>query len=137
MAAFVLDASATLAWCFQDEATPWSDALLDRLRKGDQGWVPAHWSIEISSAFWSAHRRKRFSLDDIRGFWDDLGQLPIQREPDLAPSAARAVIELAVRFDLTPYDAAYLDLAIRLGLPLATLDTALQKVAPIAGVILL
>jgi len=137
MPAFVLDASVTLAWCFQDEAAPWSDGLLLSLRTGDRAQVPAHWPVEVSSAFSSAFRRKRATLDEVRGFWDDIAQLPIEIEPPLTPIAAKGVLDLAIQYGLTPYDAVYLDLALRLSLPLASLDSALCKAASAAGVALL
>ena len=137
MARFVFDASATLAWCFKDESTPWSDTLLQRLKAGDKAIAPAHWPAEVSIAFLSALRRKRASLADILCFWDDLSHLPISVEPPLTPGLAKAVLDLAANHNLTVYDALYLELAIRLGLPLATLDTALRQVAPAKAVALL
>jgi len=96
MASFVLDASATLAWCFRDEATPWSDGLLQRLRNGDDAHVPAHWPVEVSNAFLSALRRKRVQASDILSYWDDLEKLPITVEAALSPPEAKAVLDLAI-----------------------------------------
>lgn len=59
MAPFVVDASATLPWCFEDEATAWSESLLDLLSRGEQAYVPAHWLIEISNGLLTATRRQR------------------------------------------------------------------------------
>jgi len=77
MAAFVADASVTLAWCFEDEATAWTDGLLDRLRTGDNIVVPAHWPTEISNGLLSALRRQRIQLGRPAMFWDLLADLPI------------------------------------------------------------
>ena len=67
---FVVDASVTLTWCFEDEATTWTDGLLDRLRNGDQIVVPAHWPTEISNGMLMALRRKRIQPDRPALFWD-------------------------------------------------------------------
>lgn len=137
MPSLVLDASATLPWCFQDEATAWSDALLQRIRSTESAIVPAHWPVEVSNAFLSAIRRKRFPMPEVQGFWDDLAALPIAVEPPLNSTQAKAVLKLAANFNLTIYDALYLELAIRLNLPLATLDSALRQASPSNGVVLL
>ena len=134
---FVVDASATLAWCFQDEATDWSRALLQRVRDGDSVRVPAHWPTEVTNGLLVALRRKRLTLDDVRGHTSDLQQLPIETEPALSPAAAQLIIELAIQHNLTVYDAAYLDIALRLSLPLASLDTDRLKAATAAGVVIL
>jgi len=137
MPVFVLDASATLPWFFQDEATVWSDALLQRIRNTDSAIVPAHWAVEVSNAFLSAIRRKRFQMSQVQGFWDDLATLPIAVEPPLNSTQAKAALKLAATRNLTIYDALYLELAIRLSLPLATLDSALRQASPSNGVALL
>jgi len=134
---FVVDASATLAWCFQDEATDWSRALLQRVRDGDSARVPAHWSTEVTNGLLVAFRRKRLTLDDVRGHTGDLQQLPIEAESALQPAAAQLILELAIQHNLTVYDAAYLDLALRLNLPLASLDKDLRKAATAADVLIL
>lgn len=135
--AFVVDASATLAWCFQDEATDWSRALLQRVRNGESVRVPAHWTTEVANGLLVALRRKRLDLDDVRGLTADLQQLPIEAEAALSLIAAQRVLDLAVQHNLTVYDAAYLDLVIRLSLPLASLDTDLCSAAAAAGISIL
>jgi hypothetical protein len=65
MAAFVVDASATLPWCFADEATAATNAPLARLRRGDEAIVPAHWPFEVTNALLIAVRRKRISPQDV------------------------------------------------------------------------
>jgi predicted nucleic acid-binding protein len=134
---FVSDASVTLSWCFEDEATPWTDGLLDRLRSGDQILVPAHWPTEISNGLLMALRRKRIQPDRPALFWDELAILPVEVEPPLLPEQAKAVLLLSEQHGLTAYDAAYLELAKRKGLPLATLDSALLRTAPLENVILI
>jgi predicted nucleic acid-binding protein len=135
--AFVADASATLAWCFRDEATDWSRALLQRVRDGDQVRVPAHWSTEVANGLLIAFRRKRLSLDDVRGLTGDLQQLPILSEAAPSPAGVQLILDLALQHNLTVLDAMYLDLAVRLSLPLATLDADLRKAATSTGVSLL
>jgi predicted nucleic acid-binding protein len=80
MAIFVVDASAALAWCFEDEASSWADGLLERLRQGDRIMVPAHWPTEISNGLLVALRRKRIKAGQPALFWDELARLPIEAE---------------------------------------------------------
>ena len=137
MAIFVVDASAALAWCFEDEASGWTDGLLERLRQGDQVVVPAHWPTEILNGLLVASRRKRIKPDQPALFWDELAHLPIETEPALAVSQAKTVLAPSEKHGLTVYDAAYLELAQRRNLPLGTLDTELRKAAQREGVALL
>lgn len=131
---FVADASVTLSWCFEDEATAWTDGLLDRLRNGDGIIVPAHWPTEVSNGLLMAVRRKRIPAGRPALFWDELAILPFVVELPLSPDQAKAVIALSEKHGLTVYDAGYLELAKRKGLPLATLDSALKKAAPLESV---
>ena len=137
MASFVVDASATLPWYFLDEATPWSNSILSRLGVADDAVVPAHWPTEVSNAFLVAFRRKRIQRADIAVFWGDLQQLPISIEPAISITAAQTVTDLAIQNTLTFYDAVYLELAIRRGLPIAPLDNALRQAALACGIELL
>jgi predicted nucleic acid-binding protein len=137
MTTFVADASVTLPWCFQDEATAWTDSLLDRLRGGDRIAVPAHWPTEISNGLLMALRRKRIQPGRPELFWEELAVLPIDVEPPLTPSQAKAVLVLCEQHGLTVYDAVYLELAKRKGLSLATLDSAILKAARLEGVLLM
>jgi predicted nucleic acid-binding protein len=136
MPGFVADASATLPWCFEEEATPATEALLERLRAGEPAVVPAHWSTEVMNGLIMAVRRGRIDLERVARFAYDLAALPIRIEPAYAPAAWDAVIQVATRHQLTVYDAAYLELAERTGLPLATLDGDLRKAALAASVVL-
>jgi len=133
MATFVADASVTLPWCFQDEATAWTDGLLDRLRGGDRIAVPAHWPTEISNGLLMGLRRKRIQPGRPQLFWDQLAILPIDVEPPLTSNQAKAVLAPCEAHGLTVYDAAYLELALRRGLPLATQDLDLVKAAQLEG----
>jgi predicted nucleic acid-binding protein len=137
MAIFVVDASAALAWCFEDEANSWTDALLERLRQGDRIVVPAHWPTEILNGLLVASRRKRIKPGQSALFWDEFARLPIETEAPLTAIHARTVLDLAEKHGLTVYDAAYLELAYRRQSPLGTLDTDLRKAAQIEDVALL
>jgi predicted nucleic acid-binding protein len=136
MPGFVADASATLPWCFEEEATPVAEALLERLRAGELAIVPAHWSTEVVNDLLMAVRRGRIDLEPVSRFARDLAALPIRIEPPHAPAAWDAVIRVASKHQLTVYDAAYLELAERTRLPLATLDGDLRKAALAASVVL-
>ena len=132
MAAFVIDASATLPWCFADEATAATNALLARLRAGDEALVPAHWPLEVANALLIAVRRKRISPPDAHQFLQDLEFLPIRVDSTTKNLVRTGAFPLAEQYGLSVYDAAYLELAIRLGLPMATLDDELHMAAAAA-----
>ncbi len=134
MAAFVIDASATVPWCFADEATEATNALLTRLRTDDEAIVPAHWPVEVANALLIAVRRTRIPPEDVHQFLEDLEVLPIRVDTTTKNPVRAGVFPLAERYELTVYDAAYLELAIRRNLPLATLDDDLRKAARAAGV---
>lgn len=89
MALFVVDASLALAWCFEDEASPLANTLLERLRQGDSIVVPAHWPAEISNGLLVAQRTKRIKVGDAARFWDEFSRLPIEAEPPLATVQAK------------------------------------------------
>jgi len=137
MAIFVVDASAALSWCFEEEASSWSDGLLDRLRQGDRIVVPAHWPAEILNGLLVALRRNRIKAGQPALFLDELARLPIETEAALTGAQAKTVLALGEKHGLTVYDAAYLELAHRRGLPLGTLDADLRKAAQVEGVTVL
>src|SRR5580658_7598839 len=119
MADFVVDASATLPWCFPDEATPATEALLDRLRAGETAVTPAHWPTEVMNGLMMAVRRNRIDMERVARFTRDLGALPIRIEAPHNPVVWDAMIRVANQHQLTIYDGGYLELARRTGLPLA------------------
>lgn len=128
MTGFVLDASVAIAWCFDDESTPAAWALLDSLRAAP-GHVPAVWALEIGNILLGAERRRRITQARAVEFLGILGELDIRADADLPGRAFRDVLPIAREQRLTTYDATYLELAMRLGLPLATKDTALIRAA--------
>lgn len=136
MANFVVDASAALAWCFEDEASKYADGLLERLSHGEQIVVPAHWPTEVLNGLLVAVRRSRIEAGQPALLWRELARLPIEIEPPLSANQGTAILALGEKHGLTVYDAAYLELAYRRKLPLGSLDGDLRKAAHAAGVAL-
>ncbi|MGH2367340.1 MAG: type II toxin-antitoxin system VapC family toxin, partial [Chloroflexota bacterium] len=128
----VVDASVTMAWGLADEVTPLTESLLDRVRT-EGTVVPAHWLLEVANIMGNAERHGRATADDRARFFTLLQALRATQRIRIAPLDDRFVFrqvwELMQRYGLTSYDAAYLELAIRRGLPLATFDAALQEAA--------
>ena len=133
MTSFVLDASVALAWCFDDESTPAAWALLERLRTAP-GHVPALWGLEIANILLGAEQRRRITRARTAEFLEILTDLDLRVDADLPGRAFRDVMPLARERRVTTYDAAYLELALRLGLPLATKDKALARAAAEIGI---
>ena len=133
---FVLDCSVTMAWCFDDEATPYTDGVRDGLAD-KQAVVPSIWPLEAANATIMGERRGR--LDGARSsrFLVLLQALPIVVDDETSSRAFSDIVHLARTYQLSAYDAAYLELAIRRGLPLACLDGKLKAAATAAGVVLI
>jgi predicted nucleic acid-binding protein len=132
----VLDASLALAWYLQDEATPATDIVLDRVAQTG-AVVPALWRLELANGLQSAVRRGRITAAYREDSLADLGQMRIETDAETDVHAWSATLRLAEKHELTPYDAAYLELAQRRRLPLATLDLELRRVADNLGVAIL
>lgn len=130
---FILDASIALAWCFADEATEETTVLLERLNQ-ESAFVPELWTLEMGNILISAERRKRISYAKITEFLTLLQHLNIKVDNETSIRGFREILSLAHSENLTTYDAAYLELAMRLGLPLATKDIQLAKAAKRSGV---
>jgi predicted nucleic acid-binding protein len=131
---FVLDSSTTCSCSFRDEKTPETEAIRKRLFQ-EEAVVPAIWPTEISNTLLQGIRRKRLSVQDAEAFIDLLDQASITIEPP--SSGLQTLLSSALAHGLTVYDATYLELAIREGLPLATLDKQLREAAIRTGVTLL
>ena len=132
----VLDSSVTLSWFFEDERTPATASILERVV--EQGAVvPAIWRLEVANALQSGLRRGRVDAAFRDATLSDLGQLDIVSDPDTDSHAWAETLQLADRFRLTLYDAAYMELAQRRHLPLATLDRELRMAAKALGTVLL
>lgn len=132
--AFVADASVGIAWTVESQATPATEHLLDCIQNGAPFVVPFLWSFEAANALLVLVRRKRILSEDFPRACAALsGLTPLvdDRGPDLA---WKQVSNLAERFELTIYDATYLEVAIRRGLALASRDKALNGAARLCGV---
>jgi predicted nucleic acid-binding protein len=134
--AFVLDCSATLPWVFGDEASPACDALLDQLGAGARAWVPSLWHLELGNVLLGAKRRNRIDQAGIEAFLSQLAVYDIAVDDQTTERAWQKTLDLAMQYNLSTYDAAYLELALRRGVPLATLDSALIAAARTSGVAL-
>ena len=133
MTDFVLDASIALAWCFDDEATTLTRQVLERL-VSEAASVPGIWHLEIANGLAVSERRSRISRADSIEFIEALGSLVILADEQTSSRALGRILDLAREERLTAYDAAYLELAMRLGVPLASKDQALCDAAERLGV---
>jgi predicted nucleic acid-binding protein len=132
----VLDASLTLSWFFKDERTPGADAVLTEVTENG-AVVPALWRLEVANALQMAVRRKRIDAAFRDSALTQLSRLSISTDPDTDAYAWTVILQLADRFQLTLYDATYLELASRRGLPLSTLDRELRDASAALGITLL
>lgn len=133
---FVLDASVALAWCFRDEQNAQAHRILRRL-DDEPAVAPSIWLLEVANGLLLAQRRGRLSraeLSQVVGVFEDL---PITSQEVNLEQALGSILELGDTHGLSAYDAAYLELAMRAGLPLATQDRALRAAAERVGVPLL
>jgi predicted nucleic acid-binding protein len=133
---FVIDASVALAWCFDDEATAATRALLDRFDR-EHAEVPSLWHLELANALISAERKRRITAARASEFVALIGGLPIRIDEQTPNQALGTVLDLARSEQLSAYDASYLELAMRRGLPLATRDDDLLRAGQRMGVTLL
>jgi len=129
----VLDASVALAWCFKNEATAAADTVLERLAT-ETASVPAKWHLEIANVLVMSERRRRITPANSTEFIALLEALVIVVDEETPSRAFGRVLDLAREERLTAYDAAYLELAMRLGLPLASKDGDLCDAAERLGV---
>ena len=133
MTDFVLDASVALAWCFEDETTTAARQILARLT-AEAASVPATWPIEVANVLALAERRRRITPADSAEFIAKLEDVAILVDEETSSRAFGRVLDLAREERLTAYDAAYLELAMRLGVPLASKDADLCNAAQRLGV---
>lgn len=132
----VLDSSVTLAWLYSDEGGAAVDSVFSRI-VGARAWVPALWRLEVANSLTVAVRRGRVTEQFRDQSLDDLSRLEIVADQETDKHAWSTTMRLADRHKLSLYDAAYLELAQRMGLPLATLDEDLRQAADLLGVPLL
>lgn len=124
--ALVLDCSVALAWYLEEEATAFTEQLLQTVPAA-QMWVPSLWVLEFCSALLGAQRRRRISATERAQIIEQAGRIPLNVDP--RAMSLREADELSTKLNLSPSDATYFELARRRGLPLATLDAALVKAA--------
>lgn len=132
---FVLDNSIVMAWRFENESDEYADAVLDRLAT-TRAVVPALWPLEVANALLMGERRKRSTEAETIKWTSILSSLPLVIDGETNVHAWSDTLNLARGHDLTAYDAAYLELAIRRRLPLATIDGKLKLAASAVGVAL-
>jgi predicted nucleic acid-binding protein len=130
---FVLDCSVTMAWYFRDEATAYANAVRKSLSRAG-ALVPALWPLEVANILIMGERRQRSTEAEVSRWLRYLQLLPIRLDDETASRAWSDILHVARSYELSAYDASYLELAIRLGLPLASLDDKLKAAAASAGV---
>ncbi|HEU5406814.1 MAG TPA: type II toxin-antitoxin system VapC family toxin [Nitrospira sp.] len=134
---FVLDCSVTMTWLFEHEATKDTDELLGKLSGPEKAGVAQHWILEVGNVLLGAERSKKKTPADTTLFLNLLSKLAIEPDAHTEHHATTTTLALGRRHHLSSYDAAYLELAMRLGLPLATLDKNLRKAAQAEGIAVL
>lgn len=136
MTDFVLDNSVTMRWLLASEKPAdqnYAETVLNTLTN-NTALVPGLWHLEVVNVLLSAERRKDIAIADVEKFISQLEKLPVQVDPLTANRAFSRTLALANAYKLSSYDAAYLELAVREGLPLASLDNNLVKAAKKAAV---
>jgi predicted nucleic acid-binding protein len=132
----VLDSSVALAWVLPGEGSDATEALLDEVA-ADGAAAPGLWPLETANVLLQAEKARRITLGERRRSLTILAGLPIHIDPDTSAQAWGRTLSLAEAQGLTLYDASYLELALRLALPLASLDRQLRQAAASCGVVLL
>jgi len=130
----VIDGSTALGFLLADEQPESASRALDAVERGVPTIVPAQWWVEVANGLIMAERRKRASQAEITEALNLVAALPVITDEQTAQRAFSDTAALARQYELTIYDAAYLELAMRRGASLATTDGALVKAAEVAGV---
>jgi predicted nucleic acid-binding protein len=130
---FVLDCSIAVAWFFEDETDAYAEAVEDALASAT-AFVPSLWRLEVANALLVGARRKRITEAKVTAFLRLLEHLPVAQDDETWARAWQESISLARTHQLSVYDAAYLELALRRGLPLASSDDKLKAAAKTVGV---
>lgn len=132
---FVVDCSVVFAWFFVDERDEYADRVASSFPKAKaKAIAPSIWPLEVANTLVVGERRKRNTVEHSAAFLAKLGTLPIAVDDQTSLAAWSATIRLAREHTLSAYDAAYLELALRLGAPMATLDKQLRHAARAVGV---
>ena len=125
---FVIDNSVVMAWCFQDQSNKYTEAVLNKLQTSE-ACAPSIWPLQVGNVLLVAERKKLLSKADVTRFLSLVRDLPITVDQESADRMLTEILGLAREHHLSTYDASYLDLAMRLGVPLATQDKALSAAA--------
>jgi predicted nucleic acid-binding protein len=128
---FVLDNSVMCGWFLDNHASAYTDSIIELLRD-DRAVVPALWELQVANVLRTACLRQRMTAEAAQRVIAQIASLPIEVDRHAVP--ARELLALSLRFGLSTYDAAFLELALRLQLPIATSDAALRSAAMAAGV---
>ncbi|WP_299881623.1 type II toxin-antitoxin system VapC family toxin [uncultured Cocleimonas sp.] len=134
--AFVLDNSVSMRWLLASTKKAdqnYSEKVLKSMLD-DEAYVPDLWHLEAANVLLSAKKRSEIDAGEIEIFISQLENLPIHTDSSTSKQAFNRTLALADAYKLSSYDAAYLELAIREGLPIATLDKDLRKAAKKAGI---
>jgi predicted nucleic acid-binding protein len=129
----VVDCSVVMSWCFEDEVDTYADSILDQLSESE-AIVPSIWPLEVANVLLVAERRSRLTQAESLQFVGLLGELPIAIDEETSRHALSEAFLIARQHNLSSYDAAYLELAMRRGAVLATRDERLKKAALDCGV---
>ncbi|HEY3856839.1 MAG TPA: type II toxin-antitoxin system VapC family toxin [Verrucomicrobiae bacterium] len=133
-ASFIVDASVGFAWVYQGQATPETDELLSQIDGGSRVVVPPLWFLEMANILMVAQRRRRLTSMERRAALEKLADMQFSVDEEGTRNAFGNISELAEKHGLTIYDATYLELALRLSLPLASRDQTLRNAAKRCGV---
>lgn len=128
MPQFVIDTSVVMAWCFEDEGGAYPDKVLESFAEGE-AIVPGIWPLEVGNILLVAERKKRITKASAIRFLELVNALPITVEQEATGRILGEILALAREQGISTYDASYLDLAMRLGLPISTLDSPVIKAA--------
>jgi len=136
MTDFVLDNSVAMRWLLESNKVAdqaYAEKVLESFTERE-ALVPDLWHLEASNVLLGAEKHSGLSVGEIEGFISQLENLPIHVDPLTSHQAFSRTLALGRAYKLSSYDAAYLELAIRNGTPLATLDKYLVKAAKKVGV---
>jgi predicted nucleic acid-binding protein len=128
---FVIDSSVVSGWYLENQATPYTASIAERLLD-ERAWAPAVWELELVNVLRTSCLRQRIAAQQAQQVLAHIASLPIDVDRQVVPRSE--LLALALRFGLSSYDAACLELALRRQLPLATQDETLREAALASGV---
>jgi predicted nucleic acid-binding protein len=129
LSSFVLDASTAISWCFEEVQTQYAIAVLEQVSDGAEVYVPQIWPLEVTNALVKAYRRRHITRDELFEYAQQLSALSIRVDQETPGRAFGHILALAERYQMTTYDASYLELAQRRGISIATTDGNLIQAA--------